>query len=326
MKKLFLLAISFVCALNVANAQIEGVVEGTDDENEISVMDGERKPVRKPVVGVFEKTNISTFKEPIPYVSLREADVMYSTIIWRKIDLREKLNHPLYYPTVPQGDWRNLFDVILDAMNSTENPLPIYTDEFCNIPMNQTELTEALKEKTLEKVEYDEYGNEIEGTKTSEALFFTSKNVKAFNIKEEWFFDKQRSVQEVRIIAINPLILYQKEMEGAEDLGDEEDSEEATEISNILNETERSIGWILFDELRPFLAKKEVFNRYNHAARVSYDDIFWKRMFNSIIVAEENVYNNRTIDTYRKNPFDQVLEAEIIKNKLFVKEHDLWEF
>src|ERR1035437_3483279 len=38
-------------------------------------------------------------RKPIPYVPLREADVMWMHRIWRVIDLREKINHPLYFPT-----------------------------------------------------------------------------------------------------------------------------------------------------------------------------------------------------------------------------------
>ena len=36
--------------------------------------------------------------EAIPYPFLREADVTWSKRMWRLVDLREKMNHPLYYP------------------------------------------------------------------------------------------------------------------------------------------------------------------------------------------------------------------------------------
>jgi len=42
-----------------------------------------------PLDGVYYKLN-SPNREPIPYTSLREADVMWSKRIWRVIDLRQK--------------------------------------------------------------------------------------------------------------------------------------------------------------------------------------------------------------------------------------------
>ena len=47
--------------------------------------------------GVYIKEHVPT-KRMIPYEHVREADVIWSTRVWRSIDLREKLNHPLYYP------------------------------------------------------------------------------------------------------------------------------------------------------------------------------------------------------------------------------------
>lgn len=47
--------------------------------------------------GVYYSTHIPT-KRLIPYEHVREADVIWSKRVWRTIDLREKINHPLYYP------------------------------------------------------------------------------------------------------------------------------------------------------------------------------------------------------------------------------------
>ena len=38
------------------------------------------------------------YRKPIPYSNVREADVMWSKRVWRVIDLKEKINLPLYYP------------------------------------------------------------------------------------------------------------------------------------------------------------------------------------------------------------------------------------
>ena len=57
---------------------------------------------------------------------------------------------------------------------------------------------------------------------------------------------------------------------------------------------------------------------------MSFDDLFWKRMFQSYIEKESNIYD-REIDTY-KSGINALLESEKIKEKIFRFEHDLWSF
>ena len=61
--------------------------------------------------GMYDReNNRQTFAIPYPY--LRESDVMYTKRVWQIIDLKEKLNHPYYYPINEIRDRQNLFDVI----------------------------------------------------------------------------------------------------------------------------------------------------------------------------------------------------------------------
>lgn len=64
--------------------------------------------------------------------------------------------------------------------------------------------------------------------------------------------------------------------------------------------------------------------RHNDAERRTFDDIFWKRMFSSYVRKESNVYN-RVILEY-KTGLDALLEAERVKQDIFVYEHDLFHF
>ena len=83
--------------------------------------------------------------------------------------------------------------------------------------------------------------------------------------------------------------------------------------------------WIYFDEARPLMANQEVFNRHNDAQRISFDDLFFQRRFESYITRESNVYDNREIVQYLSG-LNTLLEAERIKQEIFEFEHDLWEY
>ena len=60
-----------------------------------------RGPIANPAPGVLDGVYVQEHiptKKVVPYEYVREADVAWSKRVWRVIDLREKFNHPLYYP------------------------------------------------------------------------------------------------------------------------------------------------------------------------------------------------------------------------------------
>jgi len=256
--------------------------------------------------GVYDKEHIKA-RRAIPYTSLREADVMWSRRIWRVIDLREKINQPLYYPTSPILDRKSLFDAIKDAIliNGTIIAFnnPALDDEF------KLEMTKSEVEALL--VQWDST-NEVEDPNNPGVMIkapikneTTTDKVWKYWIKEDWFFDRQRSVLDVRIIGLCPLV--EKKTETGESTG-----------------ADKALFWVYFPQARPVFAKEEVFMRRNDAERRTMDDIFWKRMFSSYIRKETNVYD-RTIGEYASG-LDALLESERIKGEIFTYEHDLWHY
>ncbi len=253
--------------------------------------------------GVYVKEHYPT-RKIIPYTHLREADVMWATRIWRKLDLREKINHPLYYPTEPIKNRRSLAQTIVEAVR--EGSLTAYDaldDEF-TITLTKAEIERKLSYVDTQYIESPDPPYDLVMTLIPEE--FDPASVKEFRVKEDWFFDRQRSVMDVRIIGIQPV------------------AENKDKATGEVRGTE-PMFWIYFPEARNIFASAEVFNRQNDAERKTLEDIFWKRMFGSYIYKEKNVYD-RSIADYMLNTLDQLLEAEKIKENIFILEHDLWEY
>jgi len=279
--------------------------------------------VRPPVDGVYKKVHLAQYK-PMELSPLREADVMWAQLMWSVIDLREKMNHPMYYPTEPKGNWKSLMKAILDATTDTSeanpSPLRVYADEYATIPYT----IDGIKENTGVTVTQDsinEWGDVV-----GQRVIFTSwgaKEVYQYVVKDHYFVDKQRSVKDERIIVIcpmfwyEPVITYDTYNEGG---GGDDD------MPSTGTRKWRRFGWLYFPEMRPMLATTEIFNPQNNAQRRTYDDIFMQRHYSSFIKAEENVHDNREINEYIVNGMDQRLESEEIKNKIRKREHEMWQY
>jgi gliding motility associated protien GldN len=252
---------------------------------------------------IYDRSTI-TQVDPIPYSYIREADVIWSRRIWRTIDMREKMNQPFYYPELPQNGWRSFITILLDAMR--EGTITAYsakTDDQFLVPITYKELMDQLKKTKKETLSRPD--NPDEKFDTLITTDFYSTDVKKLRVKEDWVFDRQRSVQEVRILGICPV--KDSYTESGEYRGDE------------------PIFWIYFPECRNLLAKNEQFNLKNGVAgRLSYDDVFMKRMFASYIYKYENVYD-RTINEY-ENGVGALLEADKAKRNLFEFEQNIWEY
>jgi len=264
--------------------------------------------------GIYVKEHVPA-RKPVPYHFIREADMAWAKKIWRVLDLKEKINHPLYYPTTKTDDRYSLIDLLMYGVKN--EGLTVYepSDDEFTTPM------------TIQQIE-DKFGvsndtTYVDDLETGEAVQkiikkeMQSSEVQRLLLKEIWYFDKQRAMLECRIVGICPIRMYEK----AATLN----AEVTTDTSDEKELTQSKAFWVYFPAIRPLLANHEVFNTNNDAERRTFDDMFFKRRFSSYIFKETNVYENRYIADFKQG-LDALLESERIKEYVFKFEHDLWEY
>ena len=258
---------------------------------------------------VYEKINIPK-KKPIPYLDVREADVMWSKVVWRMIDLREKMNLCLYYPLENIANRKSLVKCLYDGIKD-EGLVAYNIDDDYNEFKSTISLDDINsnlgKEKKKTKIYNDSLGYEVEKVIETEIQL---DQVKQLLLKEKWFFDKQHSVMCVRIIGICPIRVYNRT----------DDAGNPTE-----DVVKKKTFWIYYPEARALLTRHDIYNSRSDAQHISFDDLFMQRRFSSYIFATSNEYNNRNIASYALG-INSLYEAEKVKQYLFEMEHDLWEY
>jgi len=237
----------------------------------------------------------------IPYPFLREADVIWSKKLWRLIDMREKMNLALYYPTTPAADGRmSLTSIMMGEIKA--GIINAYDPDNMNVSVTYSDI-EKLMGGGADTVSILTMSGETKDTILARPA--RAEDILQLMVLEEWYFDKKHSKMDVRIIGICPIRVYYN-----------------TELGRI---SRSKLFWIKYEDFRDTFARHEAYNRFNDAQRVSYDDLFMQRKFSSIIYAESNVYDDRLISEYLLGKA-ALYEAERIKTKLLEFEHDLWEF
>ena len=251
----------------------------------------------------FER--VAEGERPVNELShIREADVLWHRMIWQTIDLREKINQPMYFPVTPSGRHRSLMQVLIDGIRDGEiTPYSVDTDDF-TIPMSPEEVFASLEPVitvTLQRAEppYDTYDTTYQET-------FNPADVVRFRIKEQWFFDRRQSRMEVRILGISPVREAIDPVTG-EIRGDE------------------PLFWVYFPEARHLLANAPVMSMDSGSRYMSYDDLFLIRNFAGTIYRDSQNPHGRRIPEYMSS-LDALYESERIRNEIRNMEENMWEY
>lgn len=252
---------------------------------------------QEPLDGAYIKTTTKE-KEVIPYDYIREADVFWAKRIWRMIDVREKMNLPFKYPQQP------LIQVLHEAAKNGEltvyDPAVVDADQFKQVM--SVDDVKKLGARVDTVMQINPITLEEEQVITKNEL--TWDKIVKYRVKEDWFFDEETSTLMVRVIGVAPIM---------------EDYDASGNYRG-----DMTMYWVYYPDLRPILAKYEVYNPRNDAQRLSWEDVFEARIFESYIYKESNVYD-RNIQEYATG-MDALLESDRVKYDIFTFEHDLWNY
>lgn len=254
----------------------------------------------------FDKSGLNA-RTPLPYEHLRWDDAFYAEKVWRELDLREKLNRVFQYEAIDDNGSQMFVNMVMNAVNKGD--VTAFSDDRFTTPLDLATIQQLTSGKLDTNYVYDiKQIDKVIGINVSRKAF-DAKSVTRLRLKEEWVFDRESSRMFCRILGIGFL--------------------KTEYFPNTTKERgTSSLFWIYYPDLRPTLAKAEVYNPKNMGQnRMTWEELFESRMFSSYITKSTlDNPGNKPIKTYLKDPILALLEGENIKEKIFNFEQDLWSY
>lgn len=237
---------------------------------------------------------------PVQYPTLREANLMWQKRVWREVDLIQKKNHVFYFPKTPKNGRASFASYVFDSVAkgsivAYENNNPI---KF-QAPMTPSQFKKNLTTE-VQKTKMEQTEEGLVEVDTTLEVTLKPSDVKRLRLMEDWYFDKERSMFEVRIIGIGFIF----------DLGKGDLSVKF---------------WVYYPHARRALSRSEnIVHGGNRAQSYSYAAILEKRRFSSLITKVDNVYD-RYIQSYTDQQ-ETLYEAKRLERDLMLFEQNLWEY
>mgnify|MGYP006099659371 CR=1 FL=1 len=231
----------------------------------------------------------------LEYDYIDDRDILWSKIVYEKIDLNERLNFPLLFPINDETYERNrksLWRVLKEnIVNKTITKLYFNRNDNFKDPMTYKDVMEVIS-----------LTEEINGIAMDPEVI-KSIDISAYRVKGMWYFDKRQGELRYRLLGIMPIGKNIKDDDGKNDT---------------------DLFWVWYPSIRKVLHNELVFNDKNNATRISFDQLLVSRRFSSYIYKEDNIYGDRAVKDYKKPGLESILESERIKKEILDFEQDMW--
>ncbi|PWL40369.1 gliding motility protein GldN [Flagellimonas aquimarina] len=252
---------------------------------------------------------------PLDYGYTDDRDILWSKTIWEVIDLDERVNFPLYYPTDTIGigaDRRSLYHVLMKNIKNG-NLTEVYTDSYFTEKRKFEDLSATLSKVDTTDLGYEQInaGEELSPEFINQRDL-TAADIEEYRIKGIWYFDKRQGELKYRLLGIAPV---------APDVNFVDDE------SVDPGENKVELFWVWYPAARQVLHEAKVYNQRNSARPITFDMLLNARRFNAVIYKEDNVHGDREIDDYVfDNALFQLLESKRIKEVIRDREQDMWAY
>lgn len=272
----------------------------------------------------LETQELNEAADSIVTIFHRTEDIVWRRDIYRVIDMRQKQNFQLYFPVEPDDPtYMSMYRLVVDAV---QKGLTIfYPSERILKPLLSMDNI-VPKNKVIDQFVVGGIGELDREDETSYILNYDSisdqlsfqpynygtyvRNQLKYLVYEVVFFSRATSRMYRKIVAVAPL-----------------QPDQATggpeEPARFMRESVKF--WMLYDQLRPYLAAQYMIPTQNEAKRVTFEEFFEKRLFSSYIVGEGNMYNRMILD-YCLTEKEAKQEQARIEYELLTFEQDLWEY
>ncbi|RYD56657.1 MAG: hypothetical protein EOP56_11440 [Sphingobacteriales bacterium] len=255
-----------------------------DDEDEVVAVE-DLADTNAVVTDGYMATNNLKRAKPIPLPEINAANVKFYKRIWRDIDLKDPKNSSVFFSM--DGSLTELLVssvkkgkiIAYDPRQTKKNP----TGDGFTTKLPADQAMSRLVDSVLVQ-QFDENGNVIGSS--MQLNEFNPENITKYRIKEDIFFDRQRSKYETRIVGIAPL---KKVNAGGEELSE-------------------VVFWLHYPSIRKVLVTRE------SKDGLSFDDIFIQRSFVSQIIRDS------------KNPGQKIENPALAEKQLKEQKEKIWKY
>lgn len=217
----------------------------------------------------------------------------WERIIYRRVDLNLEQNAPLYYPERPRDGLRSLFSTIFDLMNRGSLTVYEYMDGYEAFDKEHELSFKDFLERTQIMYSPAEKGSGL--LFKVDPADVPTNSVKAYYIKEAWYFNPQNSTLDVKIMALCPIL---------------------TDIGVYGEAANTPLFWLPYDEIRPYIAQQPaMLSSLNNVRNATLDDFFRMKLYKGDIVMAMNL-KDQAIAQYCSSPDSIAKEQLRLENEL----------